>query len=269
MTGKIKPFQITALFNARIFLLVCLLFVAVRGRSQDIVLPAISADRPGMATSPGIVLPHKFQIETGSGFEHLRNAASFHEQGMYNSSLFRFGINSFSEIRLQTDLVGIKTDSLQYAGFNPVTVGSKILLSGSKGILPDVSLLVNLTLPWFGEKHLKPSNFAPSLYLLMQNDLSAHFNLCYNFGMGWDGENAVPEQFAAICLTASVNQRFSGFIESYNYFARYQTPEFMADCGCAYLVRNNLQLDISAGTDFNNLRSYFIIDAGVSWRIPR
>jgi hypothetical protein len=182
----------TAVLN-KMYLFVLLLFASFAAKTQPSQLPDISADRPGMATPPSIIEPKCFQVETGFSFEKNKLEIPFQENILYNSTLLRYGINKNSEIRLQTDYARYKTDSVDITGFIPLTIGTQLIVSEEKGIIPKISILLNFTLPFFGEKNFRPKKLSPSIYLLLQNDILDKLNVCYNIGIEYDGETT-PQQ---------------------------------------------------------------------------
>jgi len=194
-----------------------------------------------------------------------RNRKNF----LYNSTLLRYGINKNSEIRFQTDYAQFKAGNYKISGFNPLTVGTKLLISEKKGILPQTSFLFNLTLPYFGNKNLRPTNPAPLIYLLLQNDFTQKINVCYNLGLEYDGESSIPNEFTAICFGYNSTDRLSWFIENYNYFSDKIKPEYFIDFGIAYLFGKNIQIDLSGNNNLQNFEKYFMVGFGFSWRIPK
>lgn len=50
--------------------------------------------------------------------------------------------------------------------------------------------------------------------------------------------------------------------------ADYPNNDLRADFGFTYLVRPNLQLDLSSGLGFSKISPDFFISTGLSWRIP-
>lgn len=245
------------------------LFTIVTGRSQNNDLPVISPDRPGMATSPFLVIPHKLNIEAGLGYEKSNYESFLKETFQYNSTVLRYGLWSFAEARIQTDYTRLKADSADIRGFNPFTVGTKIKLLKEKGIIPATSLLLNITLPKTGKKEFRQSNLATSIYLLMQNNLTEHISICYNIGLEFDGDSNVPDEFFAICATIDITKKLSGFVENYNYLSSSAKPTHFVDAGFAYMIYNNLQIDLSSGIDLAAVNKYIFCNAGVAWRIPQ
>jgi len=247
----------------KIIISIFLFIISVVCKSQTVELPDFSADRPGMATPPNISTPKKIQIETGFSYEKFK----FQKTNLYNSTLLHYGINQNSEIRIQSGYAQFKTDSLNITGFNPLSVGTKLMISEAKGILPKTSFLFNLTLPCIGEKNFRPENLTPSIYLLMQNGITKKLGVCYNIGVEYDGESTEPTKFASICFSYSISDKLSGFIENYNWFSNSTKSENFIDIGCAYLIGKNFQLDLSGNINLNDFENYFMINFGVAWRI--
>lgn len=169
---------------------------------------------------------------------------------------------------MQTDYLQVKTDSANFTGFDPLMIGTKLCISEAKGIVPKISFLFNLTLPYIGKRNFRPEYLAPSIYLLMQNDITRKLNVCYNLGLEYDGESASPSEFAAICLGLGITDKLSGFLENYDWFSSTSKPENFVDLGFAYLVSHNIQLDLSGNMNLQDIRKYIIIGFGISWRIP-
>lgn len=252
----------------RILFLIFLTFTVAAGKSQSLV-PDFSADRPGMATPTNIMMPLKFQIESGFSFERSGSAGAKQDYILFNSSLLRFGIDKNAEIRLQTDVAQLKTDSVNLTGMNPLTLGVKLKIFGKSRsfLLPQASVLMNVTLPWLGKKEFRPVHPIPSVFLLMQNDITQKLNVCYNFGVQYDEESAAPVEFFALCFGYGFNDKFSAFIENYNYFASASGPVNSFDAGCAWMVAKNVQLDVSGNLNCQDFKHYFMLNCGVAWRI--
>ena len=141
------------------------------------------------------------------------------------------------------------------------------MITEGKSFIPKTSFLFNLTLPYFGEKNFRPENLTPSFYLLMQSDITKKMNICYNVGLEYDGISSVPTEFVAICFSYSITEKFSGFVENYNLFSNSTSPENFVDCGFAYLIRKNIQLDISGNINLQNVKKYNMFSFGLALNI--
>jgi hypothetical protein len=246
-----------------------LLLLSCIGLAQTDEIPDITADRPGMATPANIMLPLKLQIESGSSYERSNAKDNFFENIYFNSTLLRFGINRNAEIRLQTDLLRARNYGQQDFGLNPLTLGTKVLIFKGRSILPMTSMLMNVTLPWIGNKSFGPAHLSPSVYLLMQNDVTDKLNVCYNFGAMYDEQQERANEFFALCLSYGITDRFSAFLENYNWFASGAPPSNNIDLGFTWVVQKNVQLDLSGNLSLQDLNNYFMINFGVAWRIMR
>lgn len=253
----------------RIVIGIVLITITITVRSQPVELPTMTADRPGFATSPFLVLPKHFQIETGSAYERASGNHTIQELILFNTFLARYGINKIFEARLQTDFVKVKTDSVDNIGFSLLTAGAKLMVYKGKGIIPMTSLMVDMTFPFSDDEFFRPESPMPSFYLLMQNDITEKFNISYNFGMDFIDGYSVPIEFAAICFEYDFTQNLITFIENYNWFATGALPKNFFDIGCAYLITKNIQLDLSGSMSLQDFQNYFMINGGFTWRITK
>jgi len=252
--------------------LIGILFISSISSAQNKESPPISPDRPGVGTPPSLVPNRLFQIETGFLYAQKEDDVTRYKTLSYGQLLLRYGVFSVAELRLETDYTQAKTDSSSarnsVIGLGAIRLGSKMALYGGKGIVPQISFLGNLTLPYFGKQELKPSKIAPSMYLLMQNSLAENLSLGYDFGLEWYGDNSSPAVFYAISLGRNFTDKFSCFAENYGYFFS-GSSRLYADGGFAYLLRKNLQVDVYGGINLQGEKKYTHISAGIAWRLPR
>jgi len=227
-------------------------------------------DRPGMATPPNTLTPNSFQAEDGFQFEKYNDGNLRNENFLISSLLLRYGLVKNVEIRIQSDyaynkiIVSGTTSAIH--GLNPITIGTKIKLIEQRKAIPNISFLFNVTLPFIGKKEFKPDNFAPSFFLLMSNDISEKLNVCYNYGMSWDGSSSEPTHFYALCLGANFNAKWSTFVEGFGFSNKLTDTEFYIDGGFAYLLNNHLQIDLSATGFLNSFLDYYSLNAGIAWK---
>lgn len=227
-------------------------------------------DRPGIATPPDILTTRSLQLEDGFQYENSTDGITHNENYLFSSLLLRYGVIKNAEVRIQTDYAYNKEESnttSKIKGLNPITIGTKIKLSGQRKILPNVTLLLNVTLPYLGKKEFRPDKLAPSLYVLMSNDISQKLNVCYNYGMIWDGSSSSPTHFYALCLGANIDSRWSTFIEGYGFSNQSTRPANYIDAGFAYLITGHLQIDLSAAGYLNSFTNYYLLNTGIAWKI--
>ena len=246
------------------------LYSTVSAQTKDSI-PFVP-DRPGMATPPYIIHGNIFEVEEGIQYENSTDGVIRNQNFLFSSVLLRYGLLENAEIRIQTDFAYNIIDGVNHSvvyGFDPITFGTKIKLSEQRGVVPNLSLLFNLTLPFIGKNEFRPDNAAPSFYLLMANDLSETVNLCYNYGIIWDRSSSVPTHFYAICLGVTLNDKLSTFIEGYGYLNQTAKPDFYLDAGFANLITDNLQADITAEGYLNSFKDYYLLNIGLAWEINK
>jgi hypothetical protein len=252
----------------KILTLVVLFFFTGFAFSQNAADEGFSADRPGFATPPNIQNSNTLQVETGASFERSTGNGSFYEIFGYNTTLLRYGVNRNFEFRVQENYLGIKTDSTNISGFGPLVLGTKILFTEETKWILSASIMLDLTLPYIGDEHFRPDYLAPSFYLLLQKSFMKKIILCVNAGLEYYGFSPRPAEFVAVNAGYSITEKVSCFLENYNWFTGNAAPRNFLDAGFTWMVRKNLQLDISGGMRLEDISDYWMISAGVTWRIP-
>ena len=132
-----------------------------------------------------------------------------------------------------------------------------------------MSFLANICLPATKEQY-ETSYVAPSIYLLFENDVTDWLNLCYNVGLEWNGVDATPSTFVALCLGFAMGEQWGAFVESYNYFTRLSTgteAEWNLDAGFTYMPHHRVQLDVYASINCQDPAMYSNVGLGVAWLI--
>jgi len=254
-----------------ITIIALLLIVSFKNYSQT--LDAIVPDRPGQTNPPNIVPVGIYQLETGFSRESSKTGDIVTTNFLYNTSLLRIGLLENCELRLIFEYAGTKIDSPAQSstinGFNPISIGTKLDVCPEKGIIPQTSLNVSVGLPYFGKQEFRPPYLAPSFFLLMQNTLSDRYSLGYNLGLQWDGNRPNATAVYSISLSMTVLESLSIFTEFYGFSTEKSATDYHSDFGCAYLINNNLQLDISGGVALNAIVPDSFIACGLAWRIGK
>lgn len=223
-----------------------------------------SADRPGASTGTDIMPKYKIQWETGLGYEKVSIDDADELNFTINTSLFRFGLNDYAELRLQVDEMIAKSGDDKVGGFCPLMIGTKVKMFDGYKALPKMALLCNLTLPC-GKEEFRAQYVAPQIYLLFDNPVNDHFGIGYNVGAEWNGYNSRPSVFAALCLGFTMSDKWGAFIENYDYFNRDTDPVWMTEFGVSCQVHPRVQLDLAADLNLGNLGKYHAINFGVVW----
>lgn len=232
-------------------------------------IPSISADRPGMATGTDVMPFLKVQWETG--FEATYDGSP---SILLPTTLFRFGVTRFAEIRLEYDGSYCRYGHQEW-GYEvaPLVLGAKAKIFDGYKWVPKISLMANLAIPLKRNFDAlgNAQHVAPSLYLLFQNDVTDWFNIGYNVGVEWSGYSHIPSTFLAVCLGFNITDNFGAFVESYNYFTRFGPKNTEVECdldfGFTYTVHPRVQLDLYGMFNCQDPKSFNGIGLGVAWLI--
>lgn len=239
--------------------------------------PAISTDRPGQATPPGILTPGSIQLEAGVQYTGDREDVVGEPTGPVTLSLpgalVRVGVFTNAELR-----IGLEYRSLTIAappaadttisGAASVSIGTKVGITAEDGAVPEMALALTLALP-VGSDAFRPAAVAPSAVLAMRNGLSSTINLYTNIGGAWDGTRGSGVGLYAASLANSFSESFTGFAEVYGTLATGAAPTHAVDAGIAYVVARNLQLDLFGGVGITDNAPNSFVNVGVSLRLPR
>jgi hypothetical protein len=234
----------------------------------------LSADRPGVSNPPSVVPPGAIQLEGGFSFERETNTGDPNTSTLrVPQGLLRVGLLSFLEARVSADgyvFERRRGDNDRSSG-SDLTLGSRALLFDQQGIRPKTALDFNLSIPT-GSPAVTSDGVDPSGAFLIEWSLSERFALDGNLGLasqslGKGNPHRAFQVAPSISLGASIAERASVFIEYYATLSdRGVDDEHAIDGGLAWLVGDNLQLDISAGAGLNHAAPDFFVSVGAAWR---
>lgn len=231
-----------------------------------IIVNSISAqeiitDRPDQ-TESSVVVPFKsLQIETGAIFQKNKNDQS----NSYPSILWRYGVSKKIELRLLTQFEVRKTinSSLKSRGVSDIQIGAKVQLFKKEDVNTEVAFLSHLILPT-AKNELTNHNFGTINKLSISHSLSKKIGVGYNVGYDYFGTGSGNFTYS-LAFGISLTHKIGFFTETYGEFTDFKSHLSSFDTGFTYLLRKNLQLDISYGTGINYKMNFF--STGFSWNI--
>ena len=228
--------------------------------------PTIITDRPDLTESSRAV-PHKsLQIETGFLMDVVDPERSdLFKTTVYSfpTPLIRWGMFKGIELRLFNTLISTKTedpsipvDDRKSFGVGNLTVGTKIDITTEKGVRPEIAILVHFTFPTGGHE-ISPDRFIFNSSLSFSHTLSEKFSLGYNLGWFSGDDNKNGNGFYTLAIGYGISPKFGVFIEGYGFFPNLDSATISVDGGFTYLLKPNMQFDISAGKGIT-FNTYFI-----------
>jgi hypothetical protein len=227
-------------------------------------LPTIETDRPDQTESAAIVPKKHLQVETGLSYEREDEQST---SWLHPSILWKYGVNDRFELRLITELETTRSGAEKLFGLSPVTVGFKVNLAQENGIFPRTSFIGHLTLPGIAAAGLSVTHYAPAFRFTMEHSLSSKLKLSYNVGSEWNGETAEPTFIYTLSTGWAISDKIGSYVEVYGFAPQKQAADHRMDAGLTYLVRSNLQFDISGGFGLTSNAPDYYGALGFSFRL--
>jgi hypothetical protein len=228
----------------------------------------IITDRPDQTESTAIVPKGYFQGEHGFAV----NLNDFYNEFSIASTLLRYGINPNFELRFEIDPKLI--DAIEnIAGFNPVAFGLKTRLMENDFL--DLSIITHIEFAQLSSQLFQPPFTALKTRLTVAHNLSDIWSIGYNAGIEWTGINPAPIYIYTFTSGLAIGDRCGVFAEVFGDISthddlpgeiKYDQGDHNFDAGFTCRVSNNLQLDISAGSNLPLSNNDYFISTGFAYR---
>ncbi|QNH12832.1 transporter [Xanthomonas sp. SI] len=229
----------------------------------------IATDRPDFVESSLTVGDHRLQVETSVAWERDDGV-----DGYATPTLFRYGLGPTWELRLETD--GWQHNDVpggdgDISGFADVSLGVKHHLASSDDGGASLAWLLHVDLP-SGARRLRGNGARPSFRLVAEWELSDSLSAGVMPGVIWD-ENEDGHRYAAgifgVVLGKSWTERSRSFVElALPQIAKSDDGGTVAllDVGSAWLLSNDVQLDVAYSYGLNERSPDHALGAGLSFR---
>lgn len=256
----------------------------------------INSNRPGQSMAAFSVGKTVIQAELGvNRIQEEHDEADYKAETWASDLTLRYGV-FFEQLELianfeyQNEKLTAPLVDLQDSGFKKALLGAKFLLYDPernyekkpnlyswkanhkfnwRQFIPAVGLYgginVNLAGTKFqrGDDIPKEPDFSVKGMILTQNQFGRYTFLT----------NIILDKFPSqrnsidyvLTMTRGFNSRWSGFLEIQGFNNQYYKDHYFRT-GAAYLVKQNIQVDASIGSNFQNSPSIVFGGIGVSWR---
>ena len=238
--------------------LLLFIFLAFNSVAQD--SEPIVTDRPTQTPASGIMPAGRFLLETG----FLREASSPQLNTFIAPNLLlRYGVNEFFEVRLQQDYTFLDFSQGNESGFNSLKIGLKIKLAEEEGWKPQMSFLGNLTTTT-GQEPVKNESISSDFSLVFSNTLSERFSIGYSLGI-INGESGFDSSLYTFVFSYALLDALTAFVEPYAFGLFDRSPnDHRINGGLIYLLKDNIQIDASAGLGLSDISPDSFVAMGFS-----
>ena len=221
----------------------------------------IITDRPDQTESSSTIPVKSLQIEAGAIFQREDGV----QANAYPSVLWRYGVTEKFELRLLTQFETNKVlnSSLKNNGISDLQIGAKIQLYKKENVNTEIAFLSHLILPT-AKREITNDKVGTINKLSISHALSEKIGIGYNVGYDYFGTGSGNLTYS-VALGISLSDKVGFYVEPYGALTEFESHLASFDTGFTYLVKDNLQLDISYGTGLNYGMNYF--STGFSWNI--
>lgn len=220
---------------------------------------AIVTDRPDQTESSSTVPKESLQLETGFLFGSSKNNLITEQQILAPSILSRYGLTKGIELRLVTQIESVKNKQTQEtnSGFSDLEVGAKVQLFKRETRVTEIAFLSHLVLPT-GPKQLTNDKFGTINKLSISHQLTETVGMGYNVGYNYFGYGNGDLTYS-FALGIGLTDTLGIYFEPYGEVLDIETHEASFDGGLTYLLKDNIQLDLSFGTGINHTMKYIAL----------
>lgn len=227
----------------------------------------IRTGRPGQAIGAFTVGKNVLQFQ--QGLDYYSTAETNLPQGFIFNNVVRYGISETVELSALVDYQyedsGVDTAATTLKGISNLHFGFRVHLNDQKEWLPATGFQMRLKMPDVSED-FEANHLAPAMVFIANWSLPKNMSLATNWILSYNGNDPNPTGKYIVNFGFPIYNKFSGFVENYGQVNQsvFQTR---FDGGFAYLVNNNVSVDLFGGYGHNqNVTDYFV-STGISWRI--
>ncbi|MEZ6045032.1 MAG: transporter [Planctomycetaceae bacterium] len=253
------------------------------GNSPELGGPDLSAplvtDRPDFTEASSTVGRGVTQIELGYTYGYNSDQGEGGKSHSIGEPLLRHGL--FAEwLELRVGLAPVQestrtlTSRTKTSGLEDLYVGFKLALTPQDVFLPEMALIPQMTIPT-GSESFSDDRTLPGLNWIYSWELtdsistagSTQFNIAVDDATG----SEYTEWAQSWTVATSLTERLGMYTEWFAFFpdnADTAQVEHYVNGGFTWLINNDLQFDVRAGTGLTGAAEDFFTGAGLSIRFP-
>lgn len=151
----------------------------------------------------------------------------------------------------------------------PLAVSTKISLLKKHPILPDITLVAYLKLPFTSRTSEQLPYWSPNVSLAFQHKFGDKWKLEYNAGMQQEAYSTDWGEFANASLHFKVTDKAEVFAQYYGQYQSGEDPQHNAGGGLFYQFNNNVGVYCAAGSSILYATCSYCGSLGVVMRLQK
>ena len=254
----------------------------------------INSNRPGETMSAFAVGKSVIQLETGAyGIAQKHHLLNYVANGFGIDATIRYGVfkeklELIADLQYQSQVYEARFTKIDQKALKQTIIGAKYLLYDPfksqekkinvyswkvdksfkwKQLIPAVSVFAGANITSANNPyHFSPNaSISPKVILITQNHFGdGSWVFVTNTIADYIGSE-FPSYGYAVTITKGINKNWSGFIENQGYKSDFYS-DLIVRSGAAFLVNDDLQLDISGSASLKDTPAIFYGGIGLSWR---
>ncbi|MEN9599469.1 MAG: hypothetical protein RL596_1788 [Bacteroidota bacterium] len=245
-----------------------IIFLLISVGSYGQYYKIIRTGRPGQAIGAFTVGKHVLQLQQGLDYYSVADT-KFPPKGFVSNNVIRYGILETVElsalIEYQSEKTKFDTNSISQSGLSNLHLGFRIHITDQKGWIPTTGFQMRLKMPEIS-KDFGARQLATVMVFVANWSLPKNMSIMSNWILSYNGNDSYPTGKYVLNFGFPIYNQLSGFIENYGQINR-GVFQSRFDGGFAYLINNNVQLDLSTGYGHNQGIQDYFVSTGISWRI--
>ena len=235
-------------------------------------------DRPDFTEASSTVGRGVVQLESGYTYTYDSDAIGSTKSHSFPEALLRVGVLAdWFELRIAQNYAEETTTEFGVSrtlatGSEDLYLGIKWGLTGQEGILPEMALITQMTVPT-GSSSFTAGETLPGINWLYGWDVNDWIATGGSTQANRALDDVTDEPYLEFAQSWTINYSLADQVGAYTEWYVLATDgadtnhtENYADGGFTYLVTNNLQLDIRAGVGLNDAADDYFVGSGFAIR---
>lgn len=230
-------------------------------------------DRPDFTEAATTVGRGVVQVESGYTYTFDDTATDQTISHSYPESLWRIGVwADWLELRFQYNYANEQLNGIDESGSEDLYLGTKLALTGQAGILPEMAIIPQMTVPT-GAEVFSANEVLPGLnwvYSWKLNDaLSTGGSTQFNRQVQTLPSEGYSEFAQSWTIGYSLLENLNAYTEWYcliPHSSDIAQPEQYFNGGYSYYFTNNVMWDIRAGLGIGEAADDYFVGSGISFR---
>ncbi|MCS3795118.1 transporter [Niastella sp. OAS944] len=206
----------------------------------------MNSDRPDQTEETHVVNKGQLQLETGILYNNFDTGRS----AWINRTLIRYGISKILEVGLlleqgrERDRYIEETVQSTY----PLAVRIKAALLQHHSWLPDITLIAYLQLPYTSFNTKGGWRRSPSVVAAFLHKAGSKWKIEYNTGFQQEAFSSAINWLVNGSIHYKATEKAELFAGYFSQFQSHKDPFHNIDIGVSYKIKDNIQIDLAAGS---------------------